>query len=283
MNGIELSAALRNGRRVYGTCIVSPSPRWPGMIAGLGLDFVFLDTEHIPLQRDQLSWMCQAYAGLGLAPIVRIPEPDPYRACMALDGGAAGVIAPYVESVEQVRELRGAVKFRPLKGRRLERMLEGQEVLEDELAAYLARMNAGRLMIVNIESVPALDALDDILDVPDIDALLIGPHDLSLNLGIPEQYGHPKFNEAISTIIRKARAKGVGVGLHFSFGIEHEIRWAQEGANLMLHSSDLFACRDGLAADFNTFRNALGAPPWERRAPARQDRYRGARHLAVQR
>jgi len=231
------------------------------MIAGLGLDFVFLDTEHIPLQRDQLSWMCQAYAGLGLAPIVRIPEPDPYRACMVLDGGAAGVIAPYVESVEQVRALRGAVKFRPLKGRRLERMLEGREVLEDELAAYLAGMNAGRLMIVNIESIPALEALDDILDVPDIDALLVGPHDLSLNLGIPEQYGHPKFNEAIGTIIRKARAKGVGVGIHFSFGIEHEIRWAREGANLMLHSSDFFVCRDGLTADLKTFRNALGETP----------------------
>jgi 4-hydroxy-2-oxoheptanedioate aldolase len=258
MNGAELASALRAGRRVYGTCIVSTSPKWPGMIAGLGLDFVFIDTEHMPIPRDQLAWMCQAYAGLNLAPIVRIPEPDPYRACMALDGGAAGIIAPYVESIEQVRALRGAVKFRPLKGHRLRKMLEGAETLEPELAAYLAGANAGRVMVVNIESVPAIEALDDLLAVPDIDALLIGPHDLSLNLGIPEQYRHPGFNEAVSAIIRKARARGVGVGIHFSFGIDHEIGWAKEGANLILHSSDLFLVREALAADLKRFRDALG-------------------------
>jgi 4-hydroxy-2-oxoheptanedioate aldolase len=231
------------------------------MVAGVGLDFVFIDTEHMPIQREQLAWMCQTYHALHLAPIVRIPEPDPYRACMALDGGAAGIIAPYVESAAQVRALRGAVKFRPLKGRRLYHALEGRETLEEDLTAYLDQSNAGRVMIVNIESVPALEALDEILDVPDIDALLVGPHDLSLNLGFPEQYHHPAFQEAVRTIIRKARARRVGVGIHFSFGIDQEIAWAKEGANLILHSSDLFLVRDALTADLETFRQALGDHP----------------------
>jgi len=261
MNGKELADALRSGQRVYGTCVVSTSPKWPAMVAGVGLDFVFIDTEHMPIEREQLAWMCQTYQALHLAPIVRIPEPDPYRACMALDGGAAGIIAPYVESVTQVRALRGAVKFRPLKGRRLYHALEGRETLEEELTAYLDQSNAGRVMIVNIESVPALEALDEILDVPDIDALLVGPHDLSLNLGFPEQYHHPTFQKAVSTIIRKARARRVGVGIHFSFGIDQEIAWAKEGANLILHSSDLFLVRDALTADLETFRQALGDRP----------------------
>lgn len=258
MNGIELQAALHAGRRVYGTCIVSTSPKWPGMIAASGLDFVFLDTEHIPIDRAQLAWMCAAYGALNLAPIVRVPEPDPYLACMALDGGAAGVAFPYVESVAQVDALRGAVKLRPLKGRRLRDKLDGKEDLEPELAEYVAGWAAGKLMIVNIESIPALEALDDILAVPDLDALLIGPHDLSLNLGVPEQYAHPKFKQAISTIIRKARAKNVGVGLHFSFGIGAEIEWAKEGANFIVHSSDFFLTRDALAADLMKFRSELG-------------------------
>lgn len=258
MNGTELAAALRRGQRVYGTCVVSTSPKWPGMMADVGLDFVFLDTEHMPIGRDQLAWMCQAYGALNLAPIVRIPEPDPYRACMVLDGGAAGVIAPYVESPEQVKALRGAVKLRPLKGRRLTRALDGEETLEPELARYLAQWNAGRVMIVNIESVPALNALDEILAVPDLDALLVGPHDLSLNLGIPEQYDHPMFNEAISTIIRKARARNVGVGIHYSNGIDKELAWANEGANLIIHSSDFFLVRDTLAADIHRFRKQFG-------------------------
>jgi len=116
-------------------------------------------------------------------------------------------------------------------------------------------------MIVNIESIPALEALDAILAVPGLDALLVGPHDLSLNLGIPEEYNHPRFNEAVSTIIRKSRARNVGVGLHYSFGIDKEIAWGREGANLILHSSDFFLVKEALTADFKTFRQAFGDSP----------------------
>jgi 2-keto-3-deoxy-L-rhamnonate aldolase RhmA len=258
MTGAELRAALRAGRRVYGTCIVSPSPVWPAMIAGTGLDFVFIDTEHIPLGRVDLAWMCQTYAAKGLPPIVRIPKPDPYLACMALDGGAAGVVAPYMESVDEVQELRGAVKFRPLKGRRLQEVLEGAAELPPVLQDYLGEYARDKVLIVNIESTTAIAALDDLLQVPDIDALLIGPHDLSISLGVPEQYTHPKFSEAVRTIIEKGRAAGVGVGYHFSFGIEEAIAWAEWGANFIVHSSDYFLTRDALRRDLAQFRSALG-------------------------
>ncbi len=258
MNGKELGAALRAGRRVYGTCVVSPSPAWPPMVAGIGMDFVFIDTEHISLGRETLSWMCRTYAALGLAPIVRIPKPDPYRACMVLDGGAVGVIAPYLESVDQVRDLRGAVKLRPLKGQRLQKYITGAESLEPEVRSYLDERNADKVMVVNIESVPALEALDDILAVPGIDALLVGPHDLSINLGIPEQYGHPRFREAITTIIRKGRAANVGVGMHFSWDIALEIAWAREGLNFIIHSSDFALVHDALKRDMGEFKKQLG-------------------------
>ena len=120
----QLRTALRSGQRVYGTLIVSDSPRWPAQVAQIGLDFVFIDTEHISIDRKALSWMCQTYSALGLPPIVRIPAPDPYAATMALDAGAAGIIAPYIETVEQVRALRGATKLRPIKGARLEAVVE---------------------------------------------------------------------------------------------------------------------------------------------------------------
>ena len=126
MNGREIRPRLHSGERVYGTMIISESPRWPAAVASIGLDFVFIDTEHIAQDRNKLSWMCQLYAALGLAPIVRIPSPDPYLAAMIRDLGAHGVIAPYVESVEQARDLVGAVKYRPLKGERLYRSFAGK-------------------------------------------------------------------------------------------------------------------------------------------------------------
>jgi 4-hydroxy-2-oxoheptanedioate aldolase len=258
MTGHSLRTAVRAGARVYGTCVTSPSPLWPPMLAGCGLDFVFIDTEHIPIDRHQLSWMCRAYTASGLPPLVRIPKCDAELACMALDNGAAGIVAPYMESVEEVQLLRGAVKYRPLKGARLRDVLSGRETLTPDLAAYLAGYGQDKLLIVNIESTPAIAALDDLIAVPDVDALLIGPHDLSISLGIPEQYTDPRFTAAVETIVQKGRAAGLGVGFHFSFGLVEEIAWARLGANLIVHSTDLFLVRDALSAQVREFRAALG-------------------------
>ena len=260
MDGKTLVESLRSGRRVYGTLIVSPSPKWPSGIASAGLDFVFIDTEHVPIDRAQLSWMCETYRRMGLAPLVRIPAPDPYRATMVLDGGAAGVIAPYVESPEQVKALRGAVKFRPLKGRRLQETLDG-EPLEPALAEYLRRRNEGSALVVNIESAPAIAALDEILAVGGLDAVLVGPHDLSCSLGLPEQYEHPKFIEAVRTIFSKAA--GVGAGIHSWSEVDRQIEWLRAGANLLIHSGDLMLVAKHLAADLRAIRRGIGDDPAE--------------------
>jgi 4-hydroxy-2-oxoheptanedioate aldolase len=109
-------------------------------------------------------------------------------------------------------------------------------------------------LLLNIESAPALDRLDEILAVPDIDALQVGPHDLSCSLGVPEQYSHPRFEDAIQTIIAKARARGVGAGVHYWSPIEDELRWVKSGANLIVHSGDIALFADALRADLKRFR-----------------------------
>ena len=100
--------------------------------------------------------MCQAYSLIGLPPLVRIPSHDPNAATMVLDGGAAGIIAPYVETAEQVQALCGAVKMRPIKGQKLQRMIEGGSI-EPGLKTYIDEAAKNRLLIVNIESTPAMD------------------------------------------------------------------------------------------------------------------------------
>ena len=76
----DLKQKLLGKHTVYGTCITTNAPRWPKIVAGANLDFVFIDTEHIAIDRDELSKMCNSYQALGLTPRVRIPKPDPYRA-----------------------------------------------------------------------------------------------------------------------------------------------------------------------------------------------------------
>lgn len=261
MTAAELKAALRAGQRVYGTLVVSPSPRFPQEVAKLGLDFVFLDTEHIPLDRAQLAWMCQTYRALGLPPLVRIRSPDPYAACVALDGGAAGVIVPYIETVAQVQALRGATKFRPLKGERLERALRDVNSLEPELRAYVDRANRDTLTIINVESTPALERLDALLAVPDVDAVLIGPHDLSCSLGLPERYDDPTFETAMRTIIRQARAAGIAAGVHTWHRLDQVEGWARAGLNLVIYGSELHALHDYVGGRIGRLKQALDDSP----------------------
>jgi 2-keto-3-deoxy-L-rhamnonate aldolase RhmA len=263
MNGKTLRQHLHNGACVYGTLITSASPRWFQTISGLGLDFVFIDNEHTPFDRQNTAWMCQVYAALGMAPLVRIPSPDPFLACMALDGGAHGIIAPYIETPAQVRALVGSVRYRPLKGMRLQELLAGTFEPDPELRRYLDDYNTNNLLVINIESVPALENLNDIFSVEGLDAVLIGPHDLSISLGIPEQYTHPKFLQAVETIITTARRHGLGAGLHATYinALEQEIVYAKMGANLFVHQGDLMSLRYALRNDIARLKQVMQASP----------------------
>ncbi len=249
---------LNAGSNVYGTCVTATSPSWQHAAAGTGIDFVFIDTEHIPLDRADLSKLCQHYTALGVTPIVRIPKPDPFLACQAIDGGAIGVVAPYLEDPAQFRELTGAIKYRPLKGEKLEALLAGKEALSEEMDQYVRNYNKGNLFIANIESVPALEDLDNLLSEPGLDGVFIGPHDLSVSMGLPEKYDHPDFEEAVRTIIRKTREKGLHIGVHFSLEPERQVKWAKEGANIIVHSFDIALFRQRLAADLKVIKGALG-------------------------
>lgn len=258
MTGREIIQALHSGKRVYSSAMVSTSPLWPNLVKQAGIDFVFVDTEHTPIGRETLSWICQTYSASGLPPVVRIPCNDPFEACKALDAGAGGIIGPYLETADQVRGLVGAVKYRPLKGRRLQEALRDPNTLEPELRDYLEKRNGDKILIANIESIPAMENLHEICSVPGLDSVLIGPHDLSCNLGIPEQYDHPRFDEAVRKIFKIAREHGVGAGIHFWLGLEQEITWSKAGGNLVMHSSDLATFSRTLKNEVAQLRQALG-------------------------
>ncbi|XP_065179292.1 2-keto-3-deoxy-L-rhamnonate aldolase-like [Sycon ciliatum] len=283
-----------NERPVIGTCCLSTSPEFFAATKSAGLDFVFIDTEHVALPRDKLSWMCRAYAAAEIAPIVRVPEPEPFRVCEYIDGGALGIVAPYVESVEQVLSLVGAVKLRPLKGDLLARclhVLSGPRaktgvvndpaslysLLEGELGSdrcsYLQKKNASLQLFINIESTPALHNLEHLLSVPGLDGVFIGPADLSVSLGVPRQWHDQGFHDVVSLIIKETRGRGLSVGCHYSFerAVEYQKKWVQEGANLIIHASDVSLYTRALTDDVRQLSEALSAPDGKRTADGRND------------
>lgn len=255
---VNLKDKLSSGQIIYGTCITSGTSARRNAAIGCGLDFVFIDTEHIALDRGELSQMCRSYKANQIAPIVRILSPDPHHASQAIDDGAVGVIAPYLETEDQIRDLVGATKLRPLKGEKLRRIQDGSDLISEDLGSYLEDYNRGVLTIANIESVPALENLEKLLSVDGLDAVFIGPHDLSINMGIPEQYDHPDFIAAVKSIIKAARKHTLGVGIHFSLEPERQIYWIREGVNIIIHSSDIALFEQKLKADMQLIRIAAG-------------------------
>ena len=258
---MSLKKKIKSGRRIYGCAITSSSAFWAKSVKAANLDFVFIDTEHIPLGRETVATMCTLYSALGIPPLVRIPSPDPYQASTALDGGATAILAPYVESTEQVKGLVGAVKYRPLKGKKLQQLLDGNETMVEKLENYIANRCKNNLLFINIESQPALDNLPELLSVPGLDGVIIGPHDLSCSIGLPEEYTNPVFEALVSDLINECRQRDLGVGIHLSEEPEKQVFWARKGVNIIMHSSDIALFGKVLRQEISGIKTALGDDP----------------------
>jgi len=254
MTGEQMKAAFAEGRRVYGMMLgLARNPRWARVLGGSGLDYVIIDTEHCAFSRSEVADMIAALKEVDLAPLVRVPIPDAHYVTMALDAGAHGVLAPYCETVDQVKEVVGAARWRPLKGALLDRVVESGEFPSPQLQRYLAQNNRDTFVIIGIESVPAVENLEAILAVGGIDAIFIGPHDLSCSLGIPEIYGDPLFEQTVTRILDVCTTHSIPVAAHFS-QLDLAKQWAAAGMRLVLYSSDIGLLPRAIRDDFAALR-----------------------------
>lgn len=254
MNGAELKAALQAGGRVYGTMIThGRNPRWAAALEGIGLDYIVIDTEHGPRSRAELADYLAACSGSGPAPIVRIPIPASHYVTMALDAGAQGILAPYCETAAEVKEVIAAAKWRPLKGAAVRRLMDTGEQISAATRDYLEQRNRNTVAIIGIESVAAVDNLAEILQVPGIDGIFVGPNDLSISLGWPDQYDRPEYQETVQRIIATAEAHGVATLVHHQTA-ELSAHWVRQGARFVLHTTDRRALTEAYRRDFAALR-----------------------------
>lgn len=260
MLGRELRQALQNGKRIYGIGLEGyGQPRWPKFFADLGvIDYVFIDSEHTPANRETIAWAMQCYGAYNIAPLLRISEISPSQAAMGLDAGAHGIIVPYVETVDQVRAMVGAVKYRPLKGRALQTVLSTGAFPSPETQAYLPEFNPDAFLVIMVESPAGIENLADMLTFGGVDAIMVGPHDMSISLGIPEQYDHPRFVDAIETIIETCQAHNVAAGMHLMFGtLETATAWVTRGLNYVSVRGDTLFIAQGAQNEIAHIKRAV--------------------------
>lgn len=211
----RIREALRAGRCQIGAGWSQlRSPEVARVLAAAGFDFAFVDTEHGGFGIETVQDICRVSNLAGIAPIVRVADMQYPLVARVLDCGAQGVIFPRVESPELLASAARWTRFPPegVRGYGLGGPQLGYEA--HSFPDAIAHSNANTLVVLQIETRRALEAADELLSVPGLDAVLIGPADLSISLGIPGEFQNPKLVEAIEKVRDACLRHGVAPGIH---------------------------------------------------------------------
>lgn len=207
----KIREALRAGRVTVGTWMQIPHPSIAEILGQAGYDWVAVDMEHGTVSASQLPDLFRAIELGGTLPMVRLAQGHPKDCKRALDAGAGGVIVPMVESAEQLREVRDACKWPPAGTRGVG--FSRANLFGKHFTAY--RQEAQEpLLVAMIEHQRAIDRLDEIVAVDGLDAILVGPYDLSASMGLTGEFGASKFIEAMERLRAICEAKGMPCGVH---------------------------------------------------------------------
>ncbi|MAE65211.1 MAG: hypothetical protein CMJ18_13150 [Phycisphaeraceae bacterium] len=245
MSGSDLRRRLSSGGRVCGTVLFRSTH--PSMVEALpdrGLDFVMLHLEHNVLDMNEFIGLRYALQTKGIACLVRSHSHEPEDVSRICDNFPDGVVVPYVEDPGRLAELVAAAKHRPLRGEAARRSIDG-EWPSDDSRSYIHRYCADTFFVAMIESPPALANLERICTVPGIDALLVGPQDLTVTLGIPDERDHPKFVAAVQQVIDAGARHGIPAGAHF-IDLDRVDRLIAMGGRFIVYGNDLVLIRAGL-------------------------------------
>ncbi len=227
---------LRGGKTLLGTCITFTDPAVTEALTRV-LDFVWIDTEHNPISVERVQGHIMATKGTQTTPLVRVAANDPVLIKPVLDVGAAGVIVPLVKTAEDVRLAVAACRYPP----------EGIRGFGPRRpSGYGARggtdfcraANQAIITIVQIEQSEAFHNLDEILAVPGLTAIVVGPNDLAASLGFTGQPRHSEVIGAIDSIIAKAKAAKVPMGIAVGDDPEVLLQWVDKGVDWMAIAAD---------------------------------------------
>lgn len=224
---------VRDGRRLVGTIVGCAAPELIETLAGTGLDWLFLDGEHGSIGLPDVVPVMQA---AGTCPcLIRVPGHDPVWIQRALDAGAAGIIAPRVDDAAQAAAIVRASKYPPAGQRGVG--LGRAHGFGLEFDTYMQRANADTLVVVQAESRAAVENIEAIVAVPGVDAIFIGPYDLSASLGCTGKVDSPAVRRAVDRIMNACRRAGKVVG-YFSGNVAGVRRALQRGASLPVIATD---------------------------------------------
>lgn len=196
----KMKANFAIGDPAFGCSVMIPSPQIVEMIGHVGFDWVLIDMEHGTIGLESAELMIMAAESVGITPIIRPPSNSNTDIAVAMDRGAAGVQIPHINTAEDARRAVAAVKFGSGDHRGLAAGTRAERYgLGEAMPDFIERSNTETLVCIQLEHSTAIDNVDELLEVEEVDVFFIGPSDLSQSMGFP---GNPKAESVNRTIER---------------------------------------------------------------------------------
>ena len=232
----NLRGKLVSGQHSIGSWMQIPHASVAEIMGQAGYDWVAVDMEHGTVAVHQLPDLFRALELGGTLPLVRLAEGHPKDCKQVLDAGAGGVIVPMVESAEQLIAVRDACRWPPAGTRGVG--FSRANLFGKHFDAYREEAQAP-LLVAMIEHVRAVDDLEAIIKVPGLDALFIGPYDLSASMGLTGKFEHPDFRSAAKHILTRAAEHQMSCGVHVVAPSPAQLKQRiEEGYRFLAYSID---------------------------------------------
>jgi 4-hydroxy-2-oxoheptanedioate aldolase len=213
MRQSSLRATLAAGQPVFGLLSGNVEPMLVETLGLVGFDFYLLDTEHGTGSPGEAAGVVRACEAVGIAPLARVRSLDPKLILQFLDAGIEGVMLPGVRGAEDVRQFVDAMKYPPAGRRGIAAVRANDWLLGPRPQAEWVRLaNEMTLVLPQVETREALEALPELVKVPGVDGFIIGPRDLSMAMGFPDGPAHPEVEQAIDRITKTVLDAGLLVG-----------------------------------------------------------------------
>jgi 4-hydroxy-2-oxoheptanedioate aldolase len=274
LSGSEFKKQLRAGTPKVGLFVNSHSPTVAEQLAHSGYDWLLVDTQHGPMDREKLSSMLSGIANGGAKSLVRVGGYDDRPGIQqALDLGADGVLVPYINTAEEARQAISCTKY-PTVGTRSVYFPQ-RSMNRAGLLGYAGKWNDEGIVALQVETASCIENIEEIAAVPGIDILFLGQNDLCMSMGLynkyefPHMYTSPELGAATQKLVEHARKNSVILGI-FLFGTPRVGEFLEKGFTFFSLGNDLHHVLTQTSAYVNDVENASKEKGrvWKRRPTA---------------
>lgn len=235
----NLKVRLKNGENLLGTMITTfCGVDIPKILMECGYDYAIIDREHGSFTTRETADMIAVARAIGLPILVRIPEPKREHILQTMEMGSNGILLPNSESAETAKYVVDCMKYAPLGKRGVSLSRPHTDFKKVNGREYMDKSNEETIFLCQIESQKGVENCEEIINVPGVDCLFIGPNDMSQDYGILGEFENPIIVDAFNRVIAAAKAAGKYSGVHFG-GAGNLKKWINSGMTLNMSNSDL--------------------------------------------